>query len=289
VSGIYYVDMLEVLKAAGCAVSVGAQNEGWESRARSSGGWSAPPLGLWWHHTASSSTPANDLAYMCTGSDDAPIGNLYIDRDGVCWPIAAGASNCAGKGGPYTFSRGTVPLDGGNTRGWQIEVANNGVGERWPQEQVDAFFKASNALNAHVGNQPYDIVTHAAWTFYTRKIDPATADAVEGPWRPRSLNSSGTWSLDDIVTECVIRATPPDPEPEPPEEDPDMPLSFIAALDGQPTLLVAIDGAGTSLMAFLTAADEQAIGAAFPKVPTVRVSTAQYNELYRIAGAGEAS
>jgi hypothetical protein len=214
VSGIYYVDMLEVLKAAGCAVSVGAQNEGWESRARSSGGWPAAPLGFWWHHTASSTTPANDLAYMCNNADDAPIGNLYIDRDGVCWPIAAGASNCAGKGGPYTFSRGTVPLDGGNTRGWQCEVANSGVGERWPQAQVDAFFKASNALNAHVGNQPYDIITHHVWA-PSRKIDPATAAAVEGPWKPRSLNSSGTWSLDDIVTECVRRA---EPQPEPPEE-----------------------------------------------------------------------
>lgn len=218
-TGIYYTDMLDVLRAAGCAVAENASTAGWQSRARSSGGFADPPLGVFWHHTASSTSPANDLAYMCSGSDDAPIGNLYIDRDGVCWPIAAGASNCAGKGGPVTFSRGTIPLDAGNTRGWQIEVANNGVGERWPQAQIDAAFRASNALNAHVGNLVSDVVTHAlgvgdGWT--DRKIDPATAAAVEGPWQPRSTNSSGTWLLGDIRAECVARDTS---TPTPPEED----------------------------------------------------------------------
>ena len=221
-TGIYYADMVDVLRAAGCIVSESATTNGWQTRARSSGGFPAPPLCVFWHHTASSTSPANDLAYMIDGSDDAPIGNLYIDRTGTCWPIAAGASNCAGKGGPMTFSRGTIPLDGGNTRGWQIEVANSGVGEAWPQAQVDAFFRASNALNAHVGNRPDDITTHAlgAGDGYTdRKIDPATASAVEGPWQPGSTNSSGTWSLADIRSECGRRAEPTPEPPEPPQED----------------------------------------------------------------------
>jgi hypothetical protein len=212
---IYYAEMLDVLAAAGCYVAESATTDGWQTRARSSGGFPEPPLGVWWHHTASSTSPANDLSYMIDGSDDAPIGNLYIDRDGICWPIAAGASNCAGKGGPVTFSRGTCPLDAGNTRGWQIEVANSGVGERWPQDQIDAFFMASNALNAHVGNQPYDIVTHQNYA-PTRKIDPATAAAVEGPWKPASITSSGTWSVVDIAAECIARA---EPLPPPQQED----------------------------------------------------------------------
>jgi hypothetical protein len=233
-TGLYYADMVDVLQAAGCEVAVTAINDGWQTRARSSGGFPSAPLGVVWHHTASSTTPANDLAYMIDGSDDAPIGNLYIDRDGVCWPVAAGASNCAGKGGPVFFSRGMCPLDAGNTRCFNIEVANSGVGERWPVAQVDAFFAASNALNAHVGNQPYDIVTHALGSgdgYTDRKIDPATADAVEGPWQPASTNSSGTWRLADIVAECVRRA---EPLPPPGDEEDMLRKVVIPKVQGDP-------------------------------------------------------
>lgn len=219
---IYYADLLDVLRAAGCQVAENNITAGWQSRSRSSGGFPAPPLGVWWHHTASSTSPDNDLNYMINASPDRPVGNMLIDRDGVCWPIAAGACNCAGKGGPTTFSRGVCPLDQGNTHGWQIEVANSGVGEAWPQAQIDAFFAASNALNAHFGNLPIDIVTHQSYA-PTRKIDPATADAVQGPWRPVSCTSSGSWSVLDIAAECLARAgSPAPPHPTPDEEDDDM-------------------------------------------------------------------
>ena len=225
-TGIYYADMLDVLVAAGCRVAESSTTDGWQTRARSSGGFPAPPLAVFWHHTASQTSPANDLSYMIDGCDDAPVGNLLLDRTGTFWPIAAGASNCAGKGGPATFSRGTIPLDSGNTRGFQVECASNGVGEPWPQVQVDALFAASNALNAHVGNLPSDVITHQAWA-PTRKIDPATADAVEGPWRPGAVTSSGTWSLPDIAAECVARAAAgPAPTPPQPEDD-DMPRYLV--------------------------------------------------------------
>lgn len=289
--GIYYVDMLEVLAAAGCRVAECATTDGWQTRARSSGGFPAPPLAVFWHHTASSTTPANDLAYMIDGCPDAPVGNVLLDRDGVFWPVAAGASNCAGKGGPVTLSRGTIPVDSGNTRGFQIEAANNGVGEPWPSAQIGAYFAGSNALNALFGNLPADVVSHAlgagvtGWT--DRKIDPATNWAVEGRWAPGSVSSSSTWSLADIRAECVARARP---IPLPPlEEDDDMPLAFIATSDGQPTILVAVDGAGTSVVAMMTQADHDAIGSALPTVPTINVSGAQYAELYRVAGAGATS
>jgi N-acetylmuramoyl-L-alanine amidase len=212
-TGLYYSDMLDVLVAAGCRTSENSTTKGWQTRARSSGGFPAPPLCTFWHHTASSTSPESDLSYMINGSDDAPVGNMLIDRDGVCWPIAAGASNCAGKGGPATFSRGTIPADQGNTRGWQIEVANNGVGEAWSVETMDAFFRASNAMNARFGNPPTDVITHQVWA-PTRKIDPATASAVQGGWKPRSCTSSGTWELDDIRAECTKRATAPTPAPD---------------------------------------------------------------------------
>lgn len=226
-SGIYYTELADVLTAAGVPVGVNSINAGWERRARSSGGFPAPPLCVFWHHTASTTSVENDLSYMIIGCDDAPVGNMLLDRTGKVWPIAAGASNCAGKGGPMTFSRGTCPQDQGNTRGFQIECANSGVGEPYPTAQIDSFFKTSNALNALVGNLPADVTTHAlgAGDGYTsRKIDNATASAVQGPWVPRSTNSSGTWSLADIRAECARRAGsgPTPPIPLPPGDDDDM-------------------------------------------------------------------
>ena len=94
-----------------------------------------------------------------------------------------------------------------------MEAQSDGVGGAWPTVQIDAYFAASNALSAMFGNQPTDIIGHAHYT--SRKIDPATAGAVQGPWSPSSINSSGTWSLDDMRAEAARRATTtPTPTPE---------------------------------------------------------------------------
>ena len=219
---IYYVQLVDVLEAAGVRCKVEDVNRGWETRARSSGGFSSAPLGIIDHHTASNTTPYNDLMYMIHNCPDAPVGNMYLDNEGVVWPIAAGASNCAGKGGPYTFSRGTVPLDSGNSRCWNIEAANSGVGEVWTQAQIDAYFKINIALSKMFGNKVTDVASHQEWA-PDRKIDPATAAAVQGPWKPRSINSSGTWNMDDMRSELVRRAdddtTPPEPTPTPTGDD----------------------------------------------------------------------
>ena len=242
-AGIYYPQILDVLRAAGVAVAESATTDGWQTRSRSSGGFPAAPLAVFWHHTASSTSAANDLAYMIDGSPDAPVGNMLLDRYGVVWPIAAGASNCAGKGGPSTFSRGTIPLDQGNTHGWQIEAQSDGVGGAWPTVQIDAYFAASNALSALFGNLPTDLISHAGYT--TRKIDPATAGAVDGPWRPAGVNSSGTWSLDDMRAEAARRATTT-PTPTPTPKDDDMAAFIILnTTTGQPALVY--DGKVTGL------------------------------------------
>lgn len=217
-SGLYLTWLVDVLRAAGCNVQESSTTNGWQKRARSSGGFPITPLGIQWHHTASSASPANDLSYMINGSSDAPIGNLLLDRTGTFWPIAAGASNTAGKGGPLTLSRGTINQDQANTQSVAIEAANNGVGEPWPIVQVDAYMAGSNAINAQLGNLPTDIFSHSlgagdGWT--DRKIDPATASGVQGFWIPRSVNSSGTWSLADMRAECAARATGTIPIPPP--------------------------------------------------------------------------
>jgi len=209
-TGRYYVEAADWLRSVGLTV---VEVKGWQTRARSSGGFAAPPLGVQWHHTASQTTPTNDTNWQYFNSDVRPIGNMTIMRNGDVWIGAAGAANTAGKGGPLTLSRGTIPLDGANSRTWAIEVANSGVGEPWPRVQIDAYFTASNELNRRFGNKPTDVFTHHAWT-PGRKIDPAKASAVLGPWQPRAVTTSGTWNLDDVRAECSKRAgTVPPPLP----------------------------------------------------------------------------
>lgn len=237
-SGIYLTWLADVLRAAGIpVVDSGYGIDGWQTRARSSGGFPSTPLGVQWHHTASQTSPQNDISWQIDGCDDAPVGNMTLMRDGSVWLVAAGAANTAGKGGPLSLSRGTIPLDSANTRTVAIEVANSGTGEPWPQIQIDNYFRTSNAINSKLGNLPTDVFSHAigtgnGWT--NRKIDPATASAVQGPWKPRSVNSSGTWSLDDIRNECSRRAgtSPPDPIPIPPSDDGDDMIDGIYQSNG---------------------------------------------------------
>jgi hypothetical protein len=224
--------LADVLADAGLNV---IEYEGWQSRARSSGGYSDYPLCVMLHHTASPQSwdGSKDAQYIATGDEDAPLANLYIDRGGNVWVIAAGATNTNGKGYAYSFSRGTVPDDRMNEYAIGIEMGNDGVGEAYPQEQIDAMFAATNACNAMCGNTPMDVCTHNEWA-PDRKIDPATSFAVQGPWQPGKATSSGTWDLADVQNECVWRAgstPPPNPDPlppippNPPEDDDEMRLS----------------------------------------------------------------
>lgn len=220
--GSLYLPIADIVAAAGLELRVTATNAGWETRSRSSGGFAATPLGVMWHHAASARGANSEgiVNYQVRGNPDAPVGNMTLDRDGSVWPVAAGASNCSGKGGPWPMSRGTVPLDQGNTHLINIETCNDGVGEPWPAPMIDGYMALTNALNAWCHNAPDDITTHNAYA-PTRKIDPATADAVEGPWRPRAATTSGTWELYDIAVELIDRAAgAPTPTPTPtPEED----------------------------------------------------------------------
>jgi hypothetical protein len=72
------------------------------------------------------------------------------------------------------------------------------------------------ALAEAYGFSPSDALTHAEWA-PGRKIDPATAAAVQGNWRPVSVTSAGTWSGDDMRDEAWARALGTQPEPPPPE------------------------------------------------------------------------
>ena len=194
-SGLYYTDMLDVLSLPDAGLP-----RTHHRRLADPG----PQLGrvpvaaarrVVASHRLAITSPANDLSWMIDDCDDAPVGNmahrprrpLLADRRRrieLCrqgWPVHVLAWHC--------------PLDSGNTRGWQIEVANNGVGEAWPQVQIDAYFTASNALNAHVGNQPgrrHHPSRYGHRTARSTRRSPAPSAARGNPTRsPRA--APGRW------------------------------------------------------------------------------------------------
>jgi hypothetical protein len=215
VGNLYLTWMADDLEAAGLQV---IRYQGWTTRARRSGGYGGTPLCVMWHHTASQTTAANDCYYMCLTSPSRPVANIYIARDGVVWVLAAGASNTNGVGNAMAFSRGAVPASQMNLWAVGMEMGNNGTGAPYPQVQIDAAFKASNTINRRLGNQPGDVCTHQHYA-PTRKIDPAKASAVQGPWFPRPVNGSGSWNLNDLRDECERRSLP---TPTPPDDEDDM-------------------------------------------------------------------
>ena len=246
--GRFLTDMAAVLRSAGLSV---IEQSGWQSRARNSGGYgSAGPLCVMWHHTASgaNSTAKGDTDYMSFGSDNRPVANIMIARNGDVWVLAAGCTNTNGKGDSRRYSRGTVPANSMNSHAIGMEIQNTGLGEAYSVQCINAAFAASNALNRAYGNQPEDVDTHVAYA-PGRKIDPATANAVQGPWRPRSINGSGSWNVDDLRAECRRRSgTVPPPVSTPDDEEFDVAFIIVNQDTGQPAvvygegLLTGIDG-----------------------------------------------
>lgn len=197
----YLTDLADVVAGAGIVCQV---EPGWESRARSSGGYSGGlPVAVMVHHTASgpSSDGQADVDYMCYRADARPIANLYLSRSGRVWVMAAGATNTNGSGGPL----GPVPADSMNSHAVGIEAGNNGVGEVWPDVQQDVYTRLCRALCDAYAIAPGHVFTHAEWA-PGRKIDPA------GPSR---WATSGTWPGDRFRADVAAGGGPaPVPTPE---------------------------------------------------------------------------
>lgn len=233
-----YPNVVDVLRAAGVNVET---FEGWETRSRSSGGFEAF-LGVVCHHTASQTTPQNDLHFMVYGSPDAPVSNGLLDRTGTFTIIAAGASNHAGKGGgsssgggaPWYASKGQVPPDSANSRCFGIEAANNGVGEPWPQAQQDAYVKMVRALcDAYGFVVDSDVRSHEEWT-PPRKCDPTGPSRFAPPGNGRGCNGADLWSMPTFRAEVVAGG-----QPKPDEEE--LVLTIIE-----------VDGAGAKFLGFMS-------------------------------------
>lgn len=225
--GSIYLDWLDdVVKeaAAETGYSWSVFDSSWLHRSRSSGGYDSPPLCVMWHHTAGGDDAWGDARYQCYSADARPISNITVDSK-VALVLAGGATNTNGSGinSPMTFSRGTVAKDDMNRRAVGIEICNNGTGAPYPEKQINFLMALSNKINAKCGNQPTDVMSHQGYA-PDRKVDPSRADAVQGPWKPRSVTSSGSWSVDDLRSELKRRWTGagPTPPPTPETEDEDV-------------------------------------------------------------------
>lgn len=182
--GRYLTEMAEVLVSAGLDVK---EYDGWKRRARGSGGLGKGPLGIVVHHTASplSANGKRDADYIAKQDKNSPISNLYLDRQGTWWVLAAGATNTNGRGGPW----GPIAKNRANQGVIGIEAGNNGTGEPWPRAQQDSYVRGVAALADRYGITTDNILSHAEWS-PSRKIDPA------GPSRFGSINRLKTWDMD---------------------------------------------------------------------------------------------
>ena len=216
------------LKVVGVA-EVGAtivQGDTWKRRGLEYAG--TGPLSVTWHHTASGGSQLGILRFELYKYDSAPGNNVNIAPDGTVYVLAVGSCYTNGKVTLRRFSRG---MGGNNATSFTMEIHNPGNGTKpYPQAQVDACFAVSNTVNRLSRNKPTDLATHHELA-PDRKTDPATAAAVQGPWKPRSCTSSGTWHGDDIRGEAVRRAggatTPTTPTTPTTTEDDDMFVTTI--------------------------------------------------------------
>jgi hypothetical protein len=187
----YLTDLANVCRNAGLTVQ---EEPGWQTRARGSGGYnSGYPNHVMVHHTASgkSSDGQPDVNYMCYSDSDRPLANLYLNRAGKVWIMAAGATNTNGSGRDPC---GAIANDSMNSSAIGIEAGNDGVGEPWPTAQQDAYVKLCKALCDHYGIPNNRIHAHFEWA-PDRKVDNA------GPSRwsnPSGGGGGNKWRMNDF-------------------------------------------------------------------------------------------
>lgn len=175
-------DLAAVLRAEGLTV---VEERDWQRR----GYAPLEPELLLVHHTATGpdvSRAAMRRLLVTHGRSDlpAPLCNLWLRRDGAVHVVAAERARHAGKGSGVVLaearkgkapsgsaaSRRLVDDTDGNRRSIGVECENDGKGERWPAEQVDALIRLAAAVCRAQGWDANRVIGHAEWT--KRKIDP---------------------------------------------------------------------------------------------------------------------
>lgn len=224
---IYLTDLASVLRDAGLMVEEVA---GWQTRARSSGGYDRVH-GICVHHTASG--PSSDgwptVNYGTFNHPVKPCSNLYLDRTGKWWVSAGGASNTEGKGGPYL----DIPKDAANSRTIAIEIMNNGIGEPYPAaQQMSLLHGLAVMWNRYAGRFNWGgdwrrIYSHFEWTnahpdTFGRKCDPTGPSMwSNNPVNRQGCNYASRWWMDQLRAAVakhageLVTPTPPPVTPPP--------------------------------------------------------------------------
>lgn len=149
------------------------EKDGWRHRGRP---YNFYPRAIMAHHTASGSQSGNfaSESVVTFGRSDlsGPLCQFLLGRDGTVKVIAAGYANHAGYGGP----KAGIPENMGNTYTYGIEAENNGIGENWTLEQLNAYYRLCAALLVWMGTKDVSkVFGHKEWA-PGRKIDPAGID-----------------------------------------------------------------------------------------------------------------
>ncbi|SCE77683.1 N-acetylmuramoyl-L-alanine amidase [Micromonospora coriariae] len=162
--------LVDVLRAAGVQVVVEGD---WLNRMRPG---SFDPIGVLWHHTASTSSASNPhpaLGICINGRPDlaGPLCQALVDYNGVFHVISAGRCNHAGVSG----GSGPIPAGDGNTLmiGWEIDY--NGVNQEMTAAQYNASIAATAAVLTRLGRNSSYARGHRE-TSTTGKIDPSFID-----------------------------------------------------------------------------------------------------------------
>jgi hypothetical protein len=175
--------LADVLRSAGLPV---VELDGWRTRTRSGG---ITPQGVVWHHTATpkTATDATVARILRDGRSDlpGPLSQLGLRRDGTFVVIAAGRCNHNGFG---TWGNDSIG----------IEAYNDGVGEPWPNCQVDAYVRGTAAICAHLGWGAERVKAHRE-TDPTRKVDPKGLDMTAARGRIASLLTQPREDDDDMA------------------------------------------------------------------------------------------
>lgn len=160
----------KVCRAAGLKV---VEEHGWKNRGDD---FAAKPSVVVAHHTASNrrggNFPSRNVLIFGRSDLRGPLCQVGLARDGTVHIIAAGKANHAGPGRWRRRANGTYRYTSSEqTIG--IEAENDGVGEPWSAEQLDAYDRLAAALLRELGQPAKNLCGHREWaTPKGRKIDP---------------------------------------------------------------------------------------------------------------------
>lgn len=160
-------DLADVLRGAALVVH---EVSGWQKR-----GYRGRSLeavrGVVLHYTAEpvGTNPAAMARLLSVGRSDlpGPLSQLFLDRGGEWWVIAAGYANHAGAGS-WPGLRGNPDCIG-------IEAANTNKGEVPPSVQINSWVHGVAAVCDAYAIPTDNIISHAFWAPH-RKTDPFGLD-----------------------------------------------------------------------------------------------------------------